>query len=63
MGNLFRPTLLEWWQMGILKFALVSVGVLLVIYFPKFFKKYKSMWWLIAIVGTVYLLFVWFSQK
>lgn len=59
MWDFTKPILLEWWQVSIFKVTLASAGILLALYFPKFFKKYKNLWWIVTVVGSVYLFFVW----
>jgi hypothetical protein len=62
MFNIFKPATFEWWQMAILKITLLSVGILLGVYFTPFFKKYKGLWFFLWIVGGIYLITVWHFQ-
>ncbi len=62
MFDIFKQFTLEWWQAGIFKAALLSIGALLALYFPKPLKKLKPLLWIVAIACTLYIVVVWYGQ-
>lgn len=59
----FRPYTFEWWQMGIFKLALLSLGVALGAFWSDFFKAYMGILLAIAIVLGVYLIYISFKKE
>ncbi len=62
MFDYFKDFTLTWWQASIFKITLTSGGVLLGIYFTKFFKKLIPLLWIIFVIGIIYLSSVWLKQ-
>lgn len=61
--NLFENYTLTWWQIGIFKLALLSIGVAIGAYWSEFWIKYVMALMVVAVVASAYILFVSLSQK
>ena len=60
--NIFKTFTLFWWQVSVFKIGLASVGILLALYFPKFFKGLKPVWWALAVFSISYIAIIWLPQ-
>jgi hypothetical protein len=60
--NLFRSYTFTWWQMGILKLALLSIGAAIGAYWNSFFGANLAALIVIALVASAYILYVAFGQ-
>jgi hypothetical protein len=52
--KILRTYRLSWWQLGILKLALLSIGILFGVYFRDFFVNLTMILVVIAILASVY---------
>jgi len=63
MKNMFfKSYTFTWWQIGIFKLALLSIGVAIGAYWSVFFKNYLAPLIIIAIITSAYIMFVSFKQ-
>jgi len=60
--NLLKDFKLHWWQAGLFKICLLSLGIIIGVYFKSFFVGLIPVLWIIFIVLAVYLTWVWFKQ-
>jgi hypothetical protein len=60
--SLFKDVTLTWWQVGLLKSAAVSFGVLLAFYFGDFINQYISLFWATLILPGLYIAYIYFKQ-
>lgn len=60
--NIFGKGTFTWWQMGIFKIALLSLGVAVGAYWQEVFSQYLTALIVIAVVAGVYIAYVWFKQ-
>ena len=60
--NIFKPVTFRWWQMGLFKISLISLGIILGVYYQAFFLQYIVLVTIVFIVPAVYLLTVWWNQ-
>jgi len=60
----FHDYVFSWWQMGLLKLAMIALGILIGSQWPKAFKKPVVCWtmFIVFIVIAIYLAVVGFSQ-
>jgi len=61
--NIFKTWTLKWWEVGITKLCLISLGIILAIYFYSYLVPLLLLWWVIFVVTTAYLMFVWAKQQ
>lgn len=60
--NIFKTASYSWWQIGLLKFALLSIGLAIGAYWPAVFLPYAV--WLAALGALLglYLAYAWIKQ-
>ena len=56
--NLFKTYTFTWWQLGILKLALLSIGAAAGAYWPDFFAANLTALIVVAVVATAYTVYV-----
>lgn len=56
--NIFKNYTYSWWQVGILKLALLSFGLAVGAYWHEVFSQYITLFVLIGVVCAVYIGFV-----
>lgn len=57
--GMLKPFTMQWWQTGIFKITLLSIGVVIGSIWPDVFGPQIVLLIILAIVGTLYLLFTW----
>lgn len=60
--NIFKTYTYRWWQIGIFKLALLSIGVAIGVYWYDFFASYLGAVLVVGIVAALYILAVSFRQ-
>lgn len=58
----FKSYTFTWWQIGIFKLALLSIGVAIGAYWYEFFKNYLVPLIIIAVITGVYMIFTSLKQ-
>jgi hypothetical protein len=61
--NPFRSYTYTWWQMGIFKFALLAIGIILGAYLSAFVLSAVWVFITIAVVASAYIVAISFSGK
>lgn len=61
--NPFRSYTYKWWQIGILKFALLFIGIIIGAHWPKFFLENLTFLIILAIIGSIYMIYISFSKQ
>ena len=61
--NIFRNYTFTWWQVGILKLALLSLGVAIGSYCASTFLPYFPVLIIVALALGIYIAFVSFNQR
>ena len=61
--NIFRNYTFTWWQVGILKLALLSLGVAIGSYCASTFLPYFPLLIIVALALGIYIAFVSFNQR
>lgn len=54
--NLFKTWTFEWWEISLIKLCLISLGILLGIYFYDYLASFVSLWWAIFAVTGIYFI-------
>jgi hypothetical protein len=60
--NLFKSFTLKWWQGSLYKVSMISLGIIVGVYWQAFFLQWIVIVTLIFIVPVLYLLRVWWRQ-
>ena len=58
----FKSYTFTWWQIGIFKLALLAIGIAIGSYWHIFFRAYLVPLIIIAIIASVYIMFVSLKQ-
>jgi hypothetical protein len=54
--QIFKTRSFEWWQMGLIKVCLISLGILLGLYFYDYLLEFLWLWWgLFVIIGIYFI--------
>lgn len=61
--DFFRNYIFTWWQVGILKLALLSLGIAIGSFFANTFLPYFTVLIALALVLGIYIAFVSFRQR
>ncbi len=60
--NLFKSYTFTWWQIGILKLALLSLGAVIGAYWHDFFGANLTAFIIIAIIASIIIMFIALKQ-
>ncbi len=60
--NIFKSFTLLWWQVGIFKLCLISLGLALGSTWPEFFRRWITLWVTLFIILGLYLGYIWLLQ-
>jgi len=60
--TLFTPITFAWWQVGLLKLSLLSLGVVVGSTWPGVFVGWRALLLVLFVVPAFYLTYVWFRQ-
>jgi hypothetical protein len=60
--NIFKPITLKWWQVGLLKFSVLALGILLGAVWPGVFAPALPVLVVLFVIPAVYLIRVWWRQ-
>jgi len=58
----FKSYAFTWWQIGIFKLALLSIGVSIGAYWSEFFKNYLGPLIIIAVIASIYIMYASLKQ-
>lgn len=61
--NIFKPTTLTWWQVGMFKWAVFLIGIAVGATWPEIFAKYAVTFLVIGLLLSIYLTKVWLTNK
>ena len=60
--NLFKDFTLKWWQAGIFKVALLSLGIIIGSMWPELLRGWAPFFLVIFLISVSYVTFVWWKQ-
>jgi len=60
--NLFRTWRFEWWEVSLLKICLLTLGMMLVFYFPVL-GDYMPLWWMLFAITAAYFVIRLIREK
>jgi len=61
--NLFKTFKLKWWQVSLLKIAMVSFGIILGVYLKDVLENYLGIFWILFLIPATYITYIWWKQK
>jgi len=61
--DLFKNYTFTWWQIGIFKLALLSLGVAIGAYWSEFWSSYLIALIVIAVVASAYIMYTSLKQR
>jgi len=61
--TLFTLVTFTWWQVGLLKLSLLSLGVILGATWPGVFVNWREVLLVLFVVPAFYVTYVWFQQR
>lgn len=54
--RIFKSWTFTWWEIGFIKVCLISLGILVGIYFAAFVAGFTWLWWTLFIVTALYFI-------
>ncbi len=60
--NIFKSFTLKWWQTGLFKWSLISLGLLVGSAWPDIFIHWRAVLWVLFVAPSIYLTCVWWKQ-
>lgn len=61
--KIFRTWVFKWWEISLIKICLLSLGILLGLYFYNTLVQLLSLWWLLFIITMFYFIYRLISKK
>ena len=60
--KIFRTWTFTWWEMGMLKVCLISLGILLGLYFREYLAGLTALWWVLFAAFALYFIVQFFRS-
>ena len=60
--NIFKDFTLKWWQAGIIKIVVLSLGIIIGSTWPELFKGWTPFLCLVFLISGGYVGYVWWKQ-
>ena len=54
--RILRSHTFSWWEIGMLKTCLVSLGIILGVYFNEWLTPLLALWWILFIATAIYFM-------
>ena len=61
--HIFKTWTFRWWEVGLIKLCLISLGIILAVYFYNYLVGLLWLWWILFIVTTIYFIARWIKEK
>jgi len=61
--NIFKKITLTWWQAALYETSVVSLGILIGIYFAEVLNKLTVLFWFLFIVPGIYIINLWLKSS
>lgn len=60
--NLFKTFKLRWWEGGLFKVSLISMGIIIGSFLPDLFIAWRPLLLFFFVIPTIYITWVWWRQ-
>lgn len=54
--KIFKTRTFRWWEIGLIKFCLISLGILLGLYFYDYLIGLMWLWWGLFVITSIYFI-------
>jgi len=54
--RIFRTWSFKWWEVGLIKICLLSLGILLSLYFYDYLVNFLWLWWVLFAATAIYFI-------
>ena len=54
--KIFKTYVFQWWEIGLIKICLLSLGILLGLYFYNFLINFLWFWWILFVIFAIYFI-------
>ena len=54
--KIFKTWMFRWWEVGLIKVCLLSLGIILALYFYNYLVGLLWLWWILFVVTTIYFI-------
>jgi uncharacterized iron-regulated membrane protein len=54
--KIFKTWVFKWWEVSLIKLCLLSLGILLGLYFYDYLVGLVALWWVFFVVTTIYFI-------
>ncbi len=54
--KIFKTWTFKWWEMGLIKLCLLSLGIIFGLYFYDYIIDLMWLWWALFIITTIYFI-------
>lgn len=52
--KIFKSWTFQWWEVGLIKLCLLSLGIILGVYYQDYLINFLSFWWILFAVIALY---------
>jgi len=61
--KIFKTWTFRWWEVGLVKLCLLSLGIILALYFQDYLISLLWLWWVIFVLTTIYFIVKMIKEK
>jgi hypothetical protein len=61
--KIFRTRTFRWWEVGLIKLCLVSLGILLGLYFYDYLIGLAWLWWGLFVITSIYFIALFVKEE
>ena len=61
--RIFKTWTFRWWEIGLIKLCLISLGIILGIYFGKYLLGWLWLWWTLFVIIAIYFIARWIREE
>ena len=60
--RIFRKWTFRWWEVSLVKICLISLGILLGLYFQDYLIGLVWLWWVLFVATSIYFIALFFKE-
>jgi len=60
--KLLKTFTLKWWETGLFKLGLLSIGIIIGAMWPDIFRQWLVLLWILFIIPSGYVAYIWWKQ-